>query len=94
MIEIKYWLNNVYAHSSAEQRTIFLVGMHSASSLNGSSWVLMILKECTKLWRPLVYKCHDRNPESCFFPDLLPILGLLPLTQQPLQFLLLILVSV
>ena len=34
-MEIKYWLNNVYAHSSAEQRKIFLVGTHSASSLNG-----------------------------------------------------------
>ena len=81
MIEIKYWLNNVYAHSSAEQRKIFLVGTHSASSLNGKQLGCDDLQrvhetleefitdeEDDRFLDSIVYKCHDGNPESCFFP--------------------------
>ena len=81
MIEIKYWLNNVYAHSSAEQWTIFLVGMHSASSLNGKQLgpddlervhetveEFITDEEDEQFLDSIVYKCHDGNPESCFFP--------------------------
>ena len=80
--EIKYWMNNVYAHSCTKtsKQVILLVGTHAASFLDGKTLnrqdfervhnelKKFIKKE--KRFLPIVkFKCHnDGKPDLCFFP--------------------------
>ena len=78
MIEIKYWLNNVYAHSPAEQRNIFLVGTHSGSSLNGEQLSSDDLRKVHEVLEELITNeeddrfleriMYDKKSEHWYFP--------------------------
>ena len=75
MIEIKYWLNNVCAHSPAEQRNIFLVGTHSGSALNGEQLSSDDLRKVHEVLEELIIKerfleriIYDEKSVHCYFP--------------------------